>query len=148
MKKIKQNPVSLIDKAFLLKKVKLFCSLDMDFLLAISEKTEVSHYKSGTEIFRSGQSGTRMYIIAEGIVEIRVSDKKDIVTIWELGAPECFGDESLLNEKPRGYEASAKMDLKLLSFSKTQFLNILEECPSVALAFLETYATKTTFRIR
>ncbi|MEG0037141.1 MAG: cyclic nucleotide-binding domain-containing protein [Victivallaceae bacterium] len=148
MKETEQNLVSLIDKAFLLKRVKLFCSLDMDFLLAISEKTEVSSYKKGDGIFRKDQAGNRLYIISEGIVEIKTEDKKDVFSIWELKSPECFGDESLINENPRGYEATAKTSTKLLSLNKIQFLHILEECSSVSLALLEVYTAKTTFRRR
>ncbi|EPP35694.1 cyclic nucleotide-binding domain protein [Chlamydia ibidis] len=135
--------MNLIDRAFLLKKTMIFNSLDMDLLLAISDKTEIMVFKPGSKIFSKRQSGFSLYIIAEGYVKISQEDPYSNVT---LKSEDCFGEESLFNNKPREYDAEAITQVRLLILSKGQFFSIIEECPSVALALLELYTKQITFR--
>ena len=57
--------MNLIDRAFLLKKTPIFQSLDMDLLLAVSDKTEVMIFKPESTIFSLGQQGYTLYVIME-----------------------------------------------------------------------------------
>ncbi|EPJ33286.1 putative cAMP-dependent protein kinase regulatory chain, partial [Chlamydia psittaci 06-1683] len=62
--------MNLIDRAFLLKKNPIFNSLDMDILLAISDKTEIMIFKPGVKIFSIEEPSFSLYIIVEGYVKI------------------------------------------------------------------------------
>ncbi|WP_213318942.1 cyclic nucleotide-binding domain-containing protein [Chlamydiifrater volucris] len=137
--------MNLIDKAFLLKKTSFFGSLDMDVLLAIADRTDNLIFKPKSDIFEIGQPGYSLYIIAEGIVVIKGAAKE---IIDELKPEECFGEESLFNNKFREYSASAKTSVRVLALSKGQFFSVLEECPSVALSILEIYSKQFSFRSR
>ncbi|WP_213358362.1 cyclic nucleotide-binding domain-containing protein [Chlamydiifrater phoenicopteri] len=137
--------MNLIDKAFLLKKTSFFSSLDMDVLLAIADRTDNLTFKPKSEIFEVGQPGFSLYIIAEGTVTIRGASKE---ILDELKPEECFGEESLFNNRFREYSALAKTFVRVLALSKGQFLSILEECPSVALSILELYSKQVSFRSR
>ncbi|UMB83207.1 cyclic nucleotide-binding domain-containing protein [Chlamydia psittaci] len=135
--------MNLIDRAFLLKKNPIFNSLDMDILLAISDKTEIMIFKPGVKIFSIEEPSFSLYIIVEGYVKITDNSSSLSVTI---SSQECFGEESLFSNKPREYNAEAITQVRTLTLSRGQFLSIVEECPSVALSLLELYAKQITFR--
>lgn len=135
--------ITLIDKAFLLKKTPLFGSLDLDLLLPIADKLTLSEYDAGEIIFGIGEQANRMFLIVRGFVELKDLHKK---TFAKLSGEDFFGDEAIFNEKNRAYEAFSQSDTILLSLSRTNLLTIISECPSVALGFLQVYTT--TFPIR
>lgn len=139
------NTITLIDKAFFLKKTLMFNTLDLDLLLAIADKLQVVSFESQESIFDPGEEAHRMYFIVRGEVEIRDAKKMLLAT---LGAHEFFGDESMFNEKPRAYEAVSKTKSILLTLSRTNLLTLISECPSVAVGILQAYTSITTFRPR
>lgn len=135
--------LTLVDKAFFLKKTVLFSALDLDLLLAIADKLSLVSFDEGRKIFGIGEEAFRMYFIVKGTVEIR--DAKHTV-LAELADEEFFGDEAMFNEKPRSYDAISKTDTVLLALSRTNILTIISECPSVAVGFLQAYTSNTSFR--
>ncbi len=136
---------NLIDKAFLLKKTTLFGSLDLDLLLSIADKMEALNYKPTDKVFQLDQDATRMYVIISG--QIAIEDKGGI-QLAELLPGDFFGDEALFNEKRRSYIALCNTKVELLALSRSHLLSILQECPSVAIALLESYSAPLSFRPR
>jgi CRP/FNR family cyclic AMP-dependent transcriptional regulator len=134
-----------IDKAFLLKKTSLFASLDADLLLTLSDKFECETYKKGTKIFEIDQESGKIYLLVEGTVLI---SNRQGSPLAELRTLEIFGDEGVLSEKRRGYDAFCQTDALLLTLSQSHLLAILGECPTVAIHLLETYAANVDFRKR
>jgi len=134
---------SLIEKAFFLKKVRIFHELDLELLLSIAEKLHEDDYDAGEKIFTPGQVANRIYFIAQGTVLI--SDEK-MKPLAELSAGEYFGDESLFNEQSRSYIAVCKKDALFLTLSRSHLLSIISECPSVAVTLLQAYAQQLPCR--
>ncbi len=136
---------SLIEKAFFLKKLRLFNELELELLLAIAEKIQEDDYDAGEKIFAFGQVGNRIYFIVSGQVEI-FDEKGKLLS--EISSRGYFGDESLFNEQPRAYLASCKTDTLLFTLSRSHLLSIISECPSVAVALLHTYSQELPCRFR
>lgn len=136
------KPLTLIDKAFLLKRTILFGSLDLDLLLAIADKLPVVKFDPNDFIFVANEEANRMYFIIKGQVEIRASNQ----LIETLRAGDFFGEESLFNDKPRAYEAFAPIEIYVMTLSRTNLYAIISECPSVAVGFLRVYTSAVTFR--
>jgi CRP-like cAMP-binding protein len=134
---------SLIEKAFFLKKVRLFSDLELELLLAIAEKLHEDDYDVGEKIFIPGQVANRIYFIEKGTVQ--VCDER-MKPFSELGRAEYFGDESLFNEQPRCYAVVAKTDSLFLTLSRSHLLSIISECPSVAVALLQAYSQQIPCR--
>jgi len=134
---------SLIEKAFLIKKLPLFTELELNDLLAIADKLECHDYSVGEEIFHIGQLAHRMYILAQGTIQVQNEDKG---VIDLLKAPNFFGDQALFSDKERNYEAVTTSQCLIYSISKTNLLSIIAEFPSVALGFLSAYAKKSVLR--
>jgi CRP-like cAMP-binding protein len=134
---------SLIEKAFFLKKTRLFSDLDLEILLAIAEKLHEDEYDKDEKVFTPGQVANRIYLIVSGTVQIFDAERRFLV---ELASGEYFGDESLFNEQPRGYMASCKTDTLFLTLSRSHLLSIISECPSVAVTLLQTYSQQLPCR--
>lgn len=128
---------SLIEKAFFLKRVRLFNDLDFELLLAIGEKLHEEEYDLEEEVFEAGQPANRLYLIGSGTVELVGPLKRPLI---ELRTCDFFGDESLFNDAPRAYGAVCKTDCTLFTLSRSHLLGILSECPTVAVALLQSYA--------
>jgi CRP-like cAMP-binding protein len=128
---------SLIEKAFFLKKVRIFNELDLELLLSIAEKLHEDDYDAGEKIFTPGQVANRVYFIVEG--SVLISDEK-LKPITELGIGDYFGDESLFNEQSRSYSALCKKDALFLTLSRSHLLSIISECPSIAVTLLQIYS--------
>lgn len=137
------KPLSLIEKAFFLKKVRPFAELDFELLLSISEKLHDDDYDALEKVFTNGQVANRIYFIAAGTVQL-LDDK--MRAIAELGSGEFFGDESLFNDSPRSYSAICKTDAMLLTLSRSHLLSIISECPAVAISLLQSYASSVPCR--
>ncbi|MBA3722157.1 MAG: cyclic nucleotide-binding domain-containing protein [Parachlamydiaceae bacterium] len=137
------KPITLIDKAFLLKRSPLFGSLDLDLLLTIADKLNTATFDPNDVIFTHNEEANRMYFIVKGKVIIR-SDNAEVINFLNEG--DFFGEESLFNNKPRSYEAACLENTKLLTLSRTNLYTIISECPSVAVGFLQVYTSSMEFR--
>lgn len=137
--------LTLIDKAFLLKRTPLFAMLDLDLLLVISDKLETLRLDDGDVVFAVSEPGTRVYFVVKGSILLEAENGKQIA---EISTPDFFGDESLFSEKPRAYLAKSVGESLLLSLSKTNLLTIISECPQVAIGLLQAYTTSNQIRLR
>lgn len=135
--------LTLIDKAFLLKRTPLFSALDLDLLLTIADKLGYVLFDPGDYIFVVEEEANRMYFIVKGQVKIQSANKEVICT---LGNGDFFGEESLFNNKPRAYAAFTSVETKVLTLSRTNLYTIISECPSVAVGFLQVYTSVLQFR--
>jgi CRP/FNR family cyclic AMP-dependent transcriptional regulator len=142
---LKEPMKSLIEKAFFLKKLRLFNELELELLLAISEKLHEDDYDADEKIFSCGQVANRIYFIVQGNVEIFDDQSR---RLSKLSSNHYFGDESLFNEQPRTYSAICKTDTLLLSLSRSHLLSIISECPSVAIALLQAYSKQLPCRFK
>jgi CRP/FNR family cyclic AMP-dependent transcriptional regulator len=136
---------SLIEKAFFLKKLRLFSDLDLEILLAIAEKLHEDDYDKDEKVFTPGQVANRMYLIVEGTVQLYDEQRRQIT---ELHAGDYFGDESLFNEQPRSYAALCKSDTLFFTLSRSHLLSIISECPSVAVTLMQSYSQQLPCRYR
>lgn len=135
--------LSLIERAFFLKKVRLFSELDLDSLLAVAEKLHHDDYDANEKVFTPGQVANRIYLIAHGTISIL--DEKGKI-LGELSSGEFFGDESLFNEQPRTYSVICKTECLFLTLSRSHLLSIISECPAVAVVLLQSYAQQMPCR--
>lgn len=134
---------SLIEKAFFLKKVRLFRELELEILLSVAEKLHEDDYDAEEKVFIPGQVANRIYFIAKGCVHI-LDDKMKLLK--ELQEADYFGDESLFNEHARTYAAICKTDALLFTLSRSHLLSIISECPSIAVSLLQAYARQLPCR--
>ncbi len=88
---------------------------------------------TGTDIFKEGDSGDKMYVVKEGEVELSVNGKI-IASVVKGG---IFGEMALIDNKPRSATARAKTDCELGSIDEMRFLELVHQKPSFALEVMK-----------
>ena len=93
---------------------------------------------AGTVIFEAGSSGSEMFGVIEGEVELRVPNG----TVYKLGPDETFGEMAVVDASPRSATAVATADTKLAVIGKRSFLFLVHETPTFALQVMSSMAER------
>ena len=110
----------------------------MGIQLDMFDGTETRPIGSGEAIFAQGDEGGQMYVILEGIVELRVG----VAIVEVLGKGEPFGELALLEQMPRMATAIARTDCKLVPIPRDVFLALVQEHPTFALDIMRVMAER------
>ena len=93
---------------------------------------------SGQVLFRAGDPGDALYIVASGKIEILEGNGSDEVpsdqSIASLGKGEAFGEMALLSGSPRTATARSAGDVELLEIGRNDFERLVAEDPVLARA--------------
>ena len=125
-----------LEHADLLAKVKLFAGMDRVTLAKLAAHLESLSVPSGTELFRQGDPGDAVYLVARGSLGAFVSSGGDPAErrVNTLEAGNLFGEMALLGDHPRTATIRAETDAEVLRLERARFLALVREEPSVALA--------------
>ena len=121
-----------------LTKIPIFNKLSTADLDTLTKLWHQRTIRKSNILFQKGDIGSSMFIIEEGIVEIKVPaglKQKDIcVSVLKEG--DFFGELSVINELPRTATAVATNNCKLLEMNRTDFIQFLLDRPTVAISML------------
>jgi len=128
---------SIISTDFL-SKIPIFERLTTNDLETLTTLWAPRTLKQSEILFRKGDQGSSMFIIEDGIIEIRVPDilKKTEVRVSVMHQGAFFGEISLLDGLPRTATAVAVEETRLLVMRRDDFIAFLLQRPSVAIAML------------
>jgi len=130
-----KQPLDL-EHADLLAKVKLFAGVDRVTLAKLAARLESLSVPRGTDVFRQGDPGDAVYLVARGSLGAFVATDGDPaerrVNTLQAGNP--FGEMALLGDHPRAATIRADTDAQVLRLERARFLALVREEPSVALA--------------
>jgi len=134
-------PLMTIDT---LRQVPLFGSLDDEAAKRLCELLETLDCKTGTFLFRAGDSGDAMYVIEHGKVRICVQAADGHqVTLTEFGRGDFFGEMALLLDgQRRSADALVAEGARLAVLSREHFLSFMRRNPNVALEMLTALANR------
>lgn len=90
---------------------------------------EYQSFKAGAAIFREGDLGRNMYIVAEGQVNITLNN----LVIDTVNPGGIIGELALIDDKPRSASAIAKTDCVLAPVNREHFLILVQRTPLFAL---------------
>ncbi|MBI3182551.1 MAG: cyclic nucleotide-binding domain-containing protein [Myxococcales bacterium] len=104
-----------MDKLGVLSSSPLFEMLSNQELEYVAELSRPRRFAAGQVIFEEGELGDSLYVIAGGEVEVMRRDASgEQKTIAVLGAPEFFGEMSLIDKEYRSATVRARSDAELL----------------------------------
>jgi CRP-like cAMP-binding protein len=126
------------DPLAVLKTVPIFAQLSRRQLQSVEKILHTRRYTPGEVVFRQGDPGVGMYIIARG--RVTISQEPDDTPIAELGEGDFFGEIALLNERPRSATAVAVESTTLFGFFQPDLLSILERQPRIGVVVLRGLA--------
>jgi diguanylate cyclase (GGDEF)-like protein len=110
---------------------------EFDLFAAVGHERGVH---AGERIFRRGDAGNLMYVIAQGRVELDFGN--DLAT-KQLGPQDFFGELGLLiGEHTRSADAVAATDGRLVELGETEFQQLVQRDPHLVAQFLRRSITR------
>ena len=127
----------------LLHSIPRFEGLSVDDLNHLASNLSERQLKAGEMIFNQGDTGSSMYIVAVGHVNIHLpGEASRRVSLKDISRGEYFGELALFDDKPRSASALATTDATLLELSREMLSDYLENRPRAAMAILRTMAER------
>jgi len=128
----------------LLAQIPLFDTLAAEDLEALASRMTERTYKAGDTIFAQGDTGSSMYVVLSGAVQIFLpsKDEEPRVVLKDARTGEYFGELSLFDDKPRSASVEAIVDTTLLELTREEFGDHLSKSKNAALAILAEMAER------
>jgi CRP-like cAMP-binding protein len=124
-----------------LEKTDLFRGISAEHLQRVAQLARRRHFDADSYIFREGDPGRSLFIIATGQVQIRRAASGRPDTVLELlEAGDSFGELALLDDEPRSASALAVADTEALVIDRHEFFELLREDSRFTLALLGSLA--------
>ena len=111
----------------LLKQAAIFQDLDEGELTRVAEVCKDQEFTIGQHIFKEGEPGNRLFIIASG--EVRISrtipgSGEEALAVLKPGA--TFGEMAIFDRSERSTDAIANTACKLITISRSDFELLLD----------------------
>ena len=128
----------------LLERVPLFRGLSEPARISLSERLVERRYQAGELVFSKGDSGSAMFLVLSGKVQIFLPPEggAERVDLKEAAEGEHFGELALFDEKPRSASAEAVTDTVLLELSREHFVSDIVRSEAAVLAILSEMAVR------
>ncbi len=96
-------------------------------------ENHVRFFENGETIFRENETGTEMYLIISGVVEIRkATGPSSSKTLISLAKGDLFGEMAIIEKKPRSASAVAVEPTKLLRINENLYEKMIVSNPDFA----------------
>lgn len=115
----------------------------------VLEICQVQSYKWDEYVFREGDDGDRLYIIAKGAVRISRNmpgSGEEAITVLKKGA--CFGEMAVLDPSVRSTDAIVDSKCELITITRADFERLLESDLRLAYKVLRSVVRLMSKRLR
>jgi small-conductance mechanosensitive channel/CRP-like cAMP-binding protein len=117
----------------LLHRTDLFSPLEGDELATLAQHTDMLQLRPGRRVVQQGEAGSSLYIVAEGLLEVRVKFENGRESkVATVGPGDFFGEMSLLTGIPRSATVITLTDVVIYQIDKVQMEPILKARPDTA----------------
>ena len=100
--------------------------------------TDLIRIDAGKVIFTEGDPGGVVYVVLDGMVELRVNGQ--LVETVEPGG--ILGEMALIEQAPRVATATAKIACDLQPISESRFMSMIQQTPHFALQIMKVIASR------
>lgn len=129
---VRDEPQTLLSECL------IFRAVDEDGRRMLAARTRRNTYRAGTTIFRVGDPGRNMMVIADGTVRVTLPGKGGgNVTLAELGRGSVLGEVALLDGRPRTANAEAATDCTVYLLERPALGGLLRSNPRISMALVE-----------
>ena len=133
----------------LLKQAAIFADLDDGELQRVAEVCREQKFQGAEKVFKEGDPGNRLYIIAEG--EVRISRNipgsgEEALAVLKKGS--VFGEMAILDRSERSTDAIANADSVLLTISRPDFELLMDFNRDIAYKVLWAVVRLLSSRLR
>ena len=133
----------------LLKQAAIFADLDEGELQRVAEVCREQKFQGAETVFKEGEPGNRLYIIAEG--EVRISRNipgsgEEALAVLKKGS--VFGEMAIFDRSERSTDAIANADSVLLTISRSDFELLMDFNRDIAYKVLWAVVRLLSSRLR
>jgi len=119
----------------------LFTDLNDDELAIISRLMVLRKFRKNNLIIFEDDVGNSLFVIKTGRVKIsRIAADGSEAILAILGAGDFFGELSVIDGQGRSASVTSIDDVELLMLRRTDFMEILERIPKIAISLLKELA--------
>jgi CRP-like cAMP-binding protein len=130
-------PPTIAQRLETLKSIPLFEGLSQRSLRSILDMSGEFDAAPGQVLVQPKMEGSGLFVIEEGTVVVERSGKN-----IELGPGQFFGELALLTPTARTARVRAKTPARLLAIGRSEFRELLESEPKMAIVMLEVLAKR------
>ncbi|MCB8976166.1 MAG: cyclic nucleotide-binding domain-containing protein [Ardenticatenaceae bacterium] len=123
-----QQVSSGAEERSLLRQMPLFSGLSPQELASVDARLQPRQVTAGEQFVQQGQPRNYLYIVAEGEVEVFVTEDGVERVIGKLGPGEHFGEYALFADTPYHASVRAKVDSRLLLLDEPKFDELVATC--------------------
>ena len=123
-----------VEIAVQIKTIPIFERLSTRQLIDLAKVVLEETHPPGTIIFREGEEGSCMYLIAEGDVQVL----KGETLLAEFGPQNFFGEMALFEGVNRSATVRTNTGVRLLRLERTDLLALIEELPAIAIGICQS----------
>lgn len=116
--------------------------LEAAALAEVAARMDEARLPAGSPVFREGDPGDRMYVIASGKIGIFRQMGNTRVPVAELGEGAHFGELALIDTARRSADADCLTEVSLLTLDAGAFDELIDRHPRLALAFLRVMSRR------
>jgi CRP-like cAMP-binding protein len=117
--------------------------LTEDEILALSKTAELKYFYEGKPVIQKGAQEDWMYIVSEGVLEVRILDQHGVSkVVSNLWPGDIVGEMSMLTGDERSADVYASKDSILLEISKENMAPILNANPELLQKFSDILAKR------
>jgi small-conductance mechanosensitive channel len=124
--------------AGLLSSVDIFSPLTASELSALASNAQGRVFAPGETIIRAGDSGSSMFVVSRGSVDVRVDSNGTARTLKRLSEGEFFGEMGLFTGEPRTASVVAADETEVLEIGHDAMKNLFEDNPDLVEAISHT----------
>jgi CRP-like cAMP-binding protein len=117
----KTPPCAAFD-AGILERTPLFGGMTEDFRCVLTDRMEIRPCPQGTFVYREGEPGRELFIVASGQMEVRRGE----TLMSRLGPGDFFGECSFLDMQPRGTTVRAVEEAQVYVIPYTALRNLYQ----------------------
>jgi CRP-like cAMP-binding protein len=133
----------------LIRQAAIFADLSDEELAAVAEICKEHQVARNQFVFREGEPGNRLYILAEG--EVRISRDvpgtgEEALAVLKKGA--CFGEMSVFDRSERSTDAIANTNCTLITISRSDFEMLIDFNRDIAYKVLWAVVRLLSGRLR
>lgn len=133
----------------LLRQTAIFADLDDTELGKVADICREQTYQPGETVFKEGDPGNRLFLIAQG--EVRISRQipgsgEEALAVLKTGA--CFGEMAVFDRSERSTDAISNGGCTLATISRSELEMLLDFEPDVAVKVLRSMVRLLALRLR
>lgn len=127
----------------MLDRIPLFAALTPEAVATLEQHSAVRSFRKNTVVIQKGDESSTLYAVVEGRLKVSISDNEGKEVILNtLGPGDHFGELAILGEGPRTATVITLEDARLLTMSRSAFLDCLGKHPDIALALIRHLADR------